>query len=707
MSRPRQALQAVAQGRETDTHASSPTVPIGALKDLVRRCGDTLRRAVARTARAARRWSSSRSCFPPAHPRRGDHPVRHRPELLARHEPHREPGCALGGSEQLAARRARARRRAAYTCRATSNRVHAPLASNSLAKLQQILRCSTLQRATTVEDLLPGKTRHERGRSGEGDADRAFILLHRHASDVTLEAGATMRLEQRADLTSRGSRRRHADVACSSGAPESRPGRRPVRAAHPGDLRHRLRRDGRRELVRPQAPPPDAGRRGRTRRAAPPFVGCFRDPARRTSESAVALGYARDTLRPGKLVPGSARFHDQSCSCRSPRTCGSSSTRTVLASGRRLQSPARTATAWTTPRSADPFGDPCNERYLDAKATDEDAPPLWGLIPSAPSPKKARVEIRQDHYSRGRNASLGRSRDRPAAVVALFVNEDTGQVFETQRLISADDPLLPWSEWRKSGGSRAGSHARRRERKHGDRDPREQERPEPATRPLRRPAACSSDPGLYVLRRAARQRADCRSSTVTAAVTGAAADRPIRQVELGSVGCPAERPRRELHAHRRLRAGIRAVIDFGVPAIHRPPIWIPEMRNRPGSTRSRVSGPQSRRVTLTRQSTSRRSPGARWSTSRYVELGQRPRTLRSRRAPTFSNTRRTGGNFNKVAAPYVANSASGPIQYLEQQHRAPLLTPIGRDQRPQRPITLHGHRRAPSAAVRFPTDDDP
>ena len=28
-----------------------------------------------------------------------------------------------------------------------------------------------------------------------------------------------------------------------------------------------------------------------------------------------------------------------------------------------------------------------NERYLDVKATDDQAPPLWGLIPFTPSPK--------------------------------------------------------------------------------------------------------------------------------------------------------------------------------------------------------------------------------------------------------------------------------------------------------------------------------
>ena len=40
--------------------------------------------------------------FPAPAPRRGDHPVRHRTQLLARHAAHRKPGCALGGCQQLA-----------------------------------------------------------------------------------------------------------------------------------------------------------------------------------------------------------------------------------------------------------------------------------------------------------------------------------------------------------------------------------------------------------------------------------------------------------------------------------------------------------------------------------------------------------------------------------------------------------------------------
>ena len=47
-------------------------------------------------------------------------------------------------------------------------------------------------------------------------------------------------------------------------------------------------------------------------------------------------------------------------------------------------------------------GDPCTTKILDAKATDDDAPSLWGLIPLTPSPKThAKVEIRKVESENG------------------------------------------------------------------------------------------------------------------------------------------------------------------------------------------------------------------------------------------------------------------------------------------------------------------
>ncbi len=69
-------------------------------------------------------------------------------------------------------------------------------------------------------------------------------------------------------------------------------------------------------------------------------------------------------------------------------------------------------------------GDPCSTRTLDVKATDDEAPTLWGWLPFVASPKtKARVEIRQVVEMSGMLPFAVPEID-PAAVVALFVNED-------------------------------------------------------------------------------------------------------------------------------------------------------------------------------------------------------------------------------------------------------------------------------------------
>ena len=92
-------------------------------------------------------------------------------------------------------------------------------------------------------------------------------------------------------------------------------------------------------------------------------------------------------------------------------------------------------------------GDPCSTKILDAKATDDDAPSLWGLIPLTPSPKThAKIEIRKLESESGMLPWAVPEID-PRTVWALFVNEDNGAVFDSQELVLADDPNLPWSEW--------------------------------------------------------------------------------------------------------------------------------------------------------------------------------------------------------------------------------------------------------------------
>ena len=95
-------------------------------------------------------------------------------------------------------------------------------------------------------------------------------------------------------------------------------------------------------------------------------------------------------------------------------------------------------------------GDPCSSRTLDVKATDDDVPLLFGFLPFVADPKKkARVEIRQVKEQMGMLPWAVPEID-PAAVAAVFVDENTGNVIDYQLLMKNDIAALPFSEWRTS-----------------------------------------------------------------------------------------------------------------------------------------------------------------------------------------------------------------------------------------------------------------
>jgi hypothetical protein len=96
--------------------------------------------------------------------------------------------------------------------------------------------------------------------------------------------------------------------------------------------------------------------------------------------------------------------------------------------------------------------DPCSTKVLDVKSTDHDVPMLTKLYPVRPDAKnKARVEIHQVVEQSGMLPWAVPEVD-PARVAALFVNEETGAVLAGQRLDKADDPNLPYLEWRTPAG---------------------------------------------------------------------------------------------------------------------------------------------------------------------------------------------------------------------------------------------------------------
>jgi Putative Flp pilus-assembly TadE/G-like len=97
-------------------------------------------------------------------------------------------------------------------------------------------------------------------------------------------------------------------------------------------------------------------------------------------------------------------------------------------------------------------GDPCYVKFLDAKATDDEAPPLWGLIPLSPSPKThAKVRIVTAKEAR-RVLPWAVPEVDPLAVAAIFIDEETGLVLEPSvplvRQTTAPPGLTAFNVWR-------------------------------------------------------------------------------------------------------------------------------------------------------------------------------------------------------------------------------------------------------------------
>jgi len=176
------------------------------------------------------------------------------------------------------------------------------------------------------------------------------------------------------------------------------------------------------------------------------FVGCnslFDPAAANRAIKGAALEYAGDSLRPpSSLDP---LFTP---TVRNPQVQEPADVRIALNS----------ATYWNPTNGMDPTGgyglddsedrdgnpvtpgDHCTTRAVDVKGTDEDAPLLAGLLPLSPDPKaKARVEIRQVLEENGMLPFAVPEID-PAAVGAIFVNENTGLVVDWQLLIPSGGP---------------------------------------------------------------------------------------------------------------------------------------------------------------------------------------------------------------------------------------------------------------------------
>lgn len=388
---------------------------------------------------------------------------------------------------------------------------------------------------------------------------------------------------------------------------------------------------------------------------APQFVGCYHAPVE--ANQAIrerALEYAGDTDRDPDATnlqvqePGDVRVVLNSAEYWSPTNSTADPT-----TGYGLD--------WSMDGDPSIDGDqsslPCDAKFLDAKATDQDAPLLWGLLPLSASPKaKARIEIRQVRAQRGMLPWAVPEID-PRRLVAFFVNEDNGQIIDYQMLMPAEDASLPWSEWATVAGQEQitfdGSHVNT-----GVVILVSEDDPNPiVTGTLTQ--ICAQNPAT--IRCYGGATATSGLSFIhgySGGLNGGLPDPQVRDVRLFASGCP--QPPDYSAPYFTLTGGcsaaVQAVVDFGLSA-GEDPTEHPHCARIPGYTWS-ADGLGGDLGTWT-GSVSLPAGGGR----RTVNLSG---TSGPRNATECGNPGQQPNSFSrpKVAAPFVANSASGPIQYL-------------------------------------------
>ncbi|MGI8885632.1 MAG: hypothetical protein ACR2G9_01755, partial [Gaiellaceae bacterium] len=249
----------------------------------------------------------------------------------------------------------------------------------------------------------------------------------------------------------------------------------------------------------------------------------------------------------------------------------------------------------------------------------------------------------------------------PRAVVALFVNENNGVVFDYQTLALNDDPNLPWSEWSTaalqeqiflgSGNENTGVVILV-----------SKEDPTPGTTGTLA-TICNQAPSLVACYGGATQTSGLSFiHAYNGGFNGTRASPQARQVELFATGCSVldlSAAYFTLDGGPLCSATVQAVIDFGVTGDPRPLsaacasvngyTWSP---GGIGGTRGTWTGSVNLPADSGRTST---TLNLSWSS------GQREQGS----SGNCANNQPNSGTLQKVAAPFVANSASGPVEYLK------------------------------------------
>ena len=384
--------------------------------------------------------------------------------------------------------------------------------------------------------------------------------------------------------------------------------------------------------------------------SGPQFVGCFHDPtAANLAIASRALAFAGDKLRPGQYAP------NVTPSTTNTQLAEPDDVRVALNAGR-YWVPTDGMVPGTNGYGLDNTiatpGDPCSTKYLDVKATDEDVSPLWGLIPLTPSPKThAKVKIFDEDTSRGMLPWAVPEID-PARVAAIFVNEENGVVFDSWYLDPDDDSGLPWSEWSGQdaitfGGVNDKTSVVILVSKNDQ---------TPAITGLLTDI-CTQDPGLVACYAGSGQTSGL--SFIHAFDGGGSpsvASPNIRDVQLAAVGCSsADLSAAYFTLDGDCTALVQAVLDFNVTG---DPTDHPTCARVPGFIWSAggIGGPLGT-----------------WSGSMSLPAGSGRQQLTlsgtsgPRNATDCGNPNQQPNSWGPtvVAAPYVANVASGPVQYLK------------------------------------------
>ncbi len=388
------------------------------------------------------------------------------------------------------------------------------------------------------------------------------------------------------------------------------------------------------------------------------FVGCsfqFGDPvAANAAIKGMALGYSGDTARdPATLNLQEQEPEDVRVVLNSARYWADDDPMTGIGLDDTLDHDNNPLT---------PAGDPCSTKTLDVKATDDDAPLLFGFLPMVIDPKrKAKVEIRQIKEQSGMLPWAVPDLE-PEAVVAIFVDEINGDVIASQLLMKDDLVSLPFSEWKTSALEETVDIPNENTGvvilvSKVDDDP---------MRTGTLAQICGQDPELVTCYAGSGQQDGLTFIHGWSDLPGTPAVPQIRDVSLFAITCGDD-----LSAPYFLRSaedcslGAEAVIDFGfdpnpTPA---PPTGIRAVVKLHGPG----CGNQGCRMEFAGQASAQNE--SIWTTTNQLstldprDLGRQNYSIRWQ--TEFPAGASHSGTFGSVAHPYVADERSGPIDYLK------------------------------------------